>query len=416
MIDMDCQTRQDRHEARVNYLEENRRYIQNALEMALSIGDFQEQINRVATPDQVLGEAEKRVRHLMKFRARAFYLVNQESSDFALSLCEPADRVGQIEREMDFLIEKGLVAWAIRDKRGVVIPSRDYRDQLLLHIIATNTRVRGLFVGFFSDTADAVPDVSRDLLSIVLRNTANALESIEHYERIKTEKLLRERKDRIEAILFAVPTGIVILNARTYQVVDANAKALATIGCSRRELQGADYRDYNLLSGEEYNLPGTGRPCRENIEGTLITAGGDHIPVLRSVIPVIIGDQACLIESFIDIRDQKNSEIDRLQREKLQGVIELAGAVCHEMNQPMQAVSGYADLLMLGVNPDDPVYRRVAMIAEQVERMGKITKKLMSITCYKTKDYLSGQIFDIEQAATGEAPARSGSEQTPAQP
>lgn len=123
---------------------------------------------------------------------------------------------------------------------------------------------------------------------------------------------------------------------------------------------------------------------------------------MKSVIPVTIGEQACLIESFIDMRDQKHSEFERMQREKLQGVIELAGAVCHEMNQPMQAVSGHADLLMLEADSNNPLYKRVAAIINQVTRMGEITKKLMSITRYKTKDYLSGQIFDIDQATDAE--------------
>jgi hypothetical protein len=33
-------------QARIEYLEENGRFIQNALEMALSLGDFQENINK----------------------------------------------------------------------------------------------------------------------------------------------------------------------------------------------------------------------------------------------------------------------------------------------------------------------------------------------------------------------------------
>ncbi|MFH1984659.1 MAG: PAS domain S-box protein [Pseudomonadota bacterium] len=300
------------------------------------------------------------------------------------------------------MIEKGLVAWAIREKKGVTIPSLDFSDQVLLHIIATNSRIRGMFVGLFSDQADSVPDISRDLISIVMRNTGNALESIEHYERIKTEKLLRESKERIEAILFSIPTGIVIFDAKTHQIIDANAKALAIIGCSRSELLGTDYHKYNSLPMQEHGLNTHGWQSRENVEGTLITASGEEIPVLKSVIPVVIGEQECLIESFIDIRDQKNSEYNRLVKEKMQGVIELAGAVCHEMNQPMQAVSGYADLLMLDVAPEDRIYKRVSSIAEQVARMGEITKKLMSITRYKTKDYLTGKIFDIERAASKE--------------
>ncbi len=391
-----------RCEARVNYLEENRRYIQNALEMALSIGDFQEQINKRATPVQVLQEAEKRICHLIKFRARAFYLVDPESSNILLSLCEPIALVDQIEKEMGFMIDKGLVAWAIREKKGVVIPSKDYATQILLHIIATSSRVRGMFVGVFSDRTYIVPDVSRDLISIVIRNTANALESIEHYERIQAEKVLRDSKERIEAILFSVPTGIVIIDMKSQKIMDANAKALSIIGMFREELIGSDCHKYICLSKQEHYLISHGGMARDNFEGTLMTSNGEEIPVLKSVIPAIIGEQECLIESFIDIRDQKRSEFEQLQKEKLQGVIELAGAVCHEMNQPMQAVSGYAELLMLDVNPDDRLYTRMAMISDQVRRMAEITKKLMSITRYKTKGYLSGQIFDIDQAASEE--------------
>lgn len=396
----------NRYEARVDYLEKNRRYIQNALEMALSIGDFQEQINQVANPAQVLQEAEKRIRHLMKFKARAFYLVDPESSDFKLAHCNPVDKVAWVKREMGFMIDKGLVAWAIREKKGVVIPSQDYSEQLLLHIVATSSRVRGMFVGLFSDRANSVPDVSRDLLSIVMRNTANALESIEHYERIKTEKLLRESKARIEAILFSIPTGIVILDAGSHRIVDANAKALDIIGCSRADLLGTDYHKYICPLQPEHGPLMHGWQPRENFEGALITASGEEIPVLKSVIPVTIGEQACLIESFIDMRDQKHSEFERMQREKLQGVIELAGAVCHEMNQPMQAVSGHADLLMLEADANNPLSKRVAAIVDQVTRMSEITKKLMSITRYKTKDYLSGQIFDIDQATADKARSR----------
>lgn len=396
----------NRYEARVDYLEKNRRYIQNALEMALSIGDFQEQINQVANPAQVLQEAEKRIRHLMKFKARAFYLVDPESSDFKLAHCNPVDKVAWVEREMGFMIDKGLVAWAIREKKGVVIPSQDYSEQLLLHIVATSSRVRGMFVGLFSDRANSVPDVSRDLLSIVMRNTANALESIEHYERIKTEKLLRESKARIEAILFSIPTGIVILDAGSHRIVDANAKALDIIGCSRADLLGTDYHKYICPLQPEHGPLMHGWQPRENFEGALITASGEEIPVLKSVIPVTIGEQACLIESFIDMRDQKHSEFERMQREKLQGVIKLAGAVCHEMNQPMQAVSGHADLLMLEADANNLLSKRVAAIVDQVTRMSEITKKLMSITRYKTKDYLSGQIFDIDQATADKARSR----------
>ena len=88
-----------------------------------------------------------------------------------------------------------------------------------------------------------------------------------------------------------------------------------------------------------------------------------------------------------------------LEKEKLQAVFEMAGAVCHEMNQPLQVVSGVAELLMLEVKNTDPHYEKLMTLMEQTERMGVITNKLMKITKYETKKYLKGKIVDIDKAS-----------------
>ena len=88
-----------------------------------------------------------------------------------------------------------------------------------------------------------------------------------------------------------------------------------------------------------------------------------------------------------------------LEKEKLQTVFEMAGAVCHEMNQPLQVLSGVAELLMLDIKKSDPDYEKFAAIMEQTERMGVITKKLMKITRYETKKYLKTKIVDIDKSS-----------------
>lgn len=89
-----------------------------------------------------------------------------------------------------------------------------------------------------------------------------------------------------------------------------------------------------------------------------------------------------------------------LEEEKFQGVIEMAGAVCHELNQPMQAISGYTELLMMDIDDQDPRYGRIEKIKTQVDRMGEITKKLMRITKYVTRGYLgSKKIIDIDKSS-----------------
>lgn len=87
-----------------------------------------------------------------------------------------------------------------------------------------------------------------------------------------------------------------------------------------------------------------------------------------------------------------------LEEEKLQGVLEMAGAACHELNQPMQTISGYSELLLMDISENNPLYRNIKTIKEQIDRMGKITRKLMRITKYKTREYLNRKIIDIDQA------------------
>ncbi len=88
-----------------------------------------------------------------------------------------------------------------------------------------------------------------------------------------------------------------------------------------------------------------------------------------------------------------------LEKEKLQVIFEMTGAICHEMSQPMQAISGNTELMLMNLQKDNPLYKHVKTIKDQVDRMGDITQKLKRVTRYKTKDYIKSKIIDIDSAA-----------------
>ena len=117
-----------------------------------------------------------------------------------------------------------------------------------------------------------------------------------------------------------------------------------------------------------------------------------------------------------DLKDKKGGRIGRLfvlhditkriageeaqrERERLQGVFEMAGAVCHELNQPLMAISGYADIWAMKISEDDPHYERIVKIQGQIDRLCDITQKLTNITKYKTKVYLDSQIIDLDKSS-----------------
>jgi len=58
------------------------------------------------------------------------------------------------------------------------------------------------------------------------------------------------------------------------------------------------------------------------------------------------------------------AEEERLERERLQVLLEMAGAVCHELNQPLQGIYGYSQSLLMKLAKDDQRYAKIKKIIE----------------------------------------------------
>lgn len=106
------------------------------------------------------------------------------------------------------------------------------------------------------------------------------------------------------------------------------------------------------------------------------------------------------ISVLTDITQRKHGEELRRERDRLQGVLELSGAVCHEMNQPLMTISGCLELMAMDIPQTSPFFPKVRKMQEQIDRMTGITKTLMDISRYETKDYLKGKIVDLSKSAS----------------
>ena len=112
------------------------------------------------------------------------------------------------------------------------------------------------------------------------------------------------------------------------------------------------------------------------------------------------GQAAGSVGVMLDLTQKNRAARERAQREKFQGVLETAGGVCHEMNQPLQVISGYAEIMMSETSPDHKMFRMAHQVSEQVDRMADITTKLQKITHYETMDYGEhARIIDIHKSS-----------------
>jgi len=186
-------------------------------------------------------------------------------------------------------------------------------------------------------------------------------------------------------------------------VVHDGPTAIARAGEMRPDMVLMDIR----LKGEMDGIEAAGRiRDRFNLPVVYLTAYTDPATLGRAKAVEPFGyvvkpfETRSLMVSIEIALHRHRSESERIYREKLQAVLETAGAICHELNQPMMTISGHTELLMNTLDQDHPVYSKIVKIKSQVERMGAITQKLMGITRYETKDYAQGErIVDIEKSS-----------------
>jgi signal transduction histidine kinase len=167
--------------------QEARRTVFNAIELALSLGDFQKQIDQPIDPQQFIELTAERIDEIIRFDMRAVYFVDQTSANMGLSWFSPTELKTELEDQFEQLIDRGYVAWALKEQRGVTVYSKDGRYRILMHVIATYSRIRGLFIGLVRADDKHIPDGALQALSLLLRNAANALESLEYIEMFKRQ-------------------------------------------------------------------------------------------------------------------------------------------------------------------------------------------------------------------------------------
>ena len=226
-------------------------------------------------------------------------------------------------------------------------------------------------------------------------------------QRQKAEELLRKERDKAQNYLDIAGVMIVVLQA-DQTVALINKKGAEILGYAVKDIIGKNWfetfvpaKDKDQLQTHFLKLMEDDIESVEHYENPVVTRDGIerliswHNTVLRDE----AGNITATLSSGEDITEQKHAEQARIEHEKLQGIIEMSGAVCHEMNQPLMAISGYSELMLMDTVEDDPAKERLTKIREQVERLAKITQKLMKITRYETKEYLNGKIIDIDKAA-----------------
>lgn len=236
-----------------------------------------------------------------------------------------------------------------------------------------------------------------DLLNAVSQHIALAI------ERKDSDEKLSEQRQVLEKILESSPVGICLVENRIFKWV--NTEMVKMFGYEKKEeFENADVRiiyntDEDFSTSGKLIYTGLKQSGRSDFDfdlkrkdGTLFKA---HIIITS---PHQENPLESTIVTIVDISEREEIQKEKMRREKLQGVLEMAGAICHEINQPLQSIYGYSALFE---DNDSIPLENLQKIKKQAIRIGDITRRLSNITQYKTVEY-PGQtrIIDIWNAGS----------------
>ena len=206
-------------------------------------------------------------------------------------------------------------------------------------------------------------------------------------ERKEAEKKLKEQQQVLETILESSPVGICLVENREFKWV--NSQMVKMLGySSKKELTDqttsviyADKAAYKragdlIQTGLELN-------GKADFDFELIRKDKSRFTAHLIVTDSAKGSNRT-IATMADLSQLELAQEERMEKERLQGVLEMAGAICHEINQPLQTILGYTALFDL---PDAISPKALDHIKTQADRIGKITRRLSNITRYKTMSY-----------------------------
>ena len=182
-------------------------------------------------------------------------------------------------------------------------------------------------------------------------------------------------------------------------IMMASRSAAQLIGVPKEEIIGQDITDHQDREHSpqwekftELSEPGglSGQSDAVVSEGVIQRSDGIEIPVEWTMASFTVGTDRFFIGVARNLTDRRSAEEKRMEAERLETMLEVAGGAAHEINQPLTAILGYAEMSLVQLEEGSPVYRNQKLIADAAIRITEIVKRMQNLRDYRTRPYANG--------------------------
>ncbi len=212
--------------------------------------------------------------------------------------------------------------------------------------------------------------------------------------RQRAAEALRESEEQYRLLVSNIP-ALVFTGYGDWTVDFFDGKIEGMTGYLKEDFDSRLLKWSNLILPED--LPGAQKVVTAALKGTRsytreyrIKAKDGKIIWIQERSQIICdtqGDFAYISGVFYDITHTKETEealrqsqAQLLQAQKMEAVGRLAGGVAHDFNNLLTGIIGYAELLLVRSDPQDPQRREVEEIRKAGERAASLTRQLLAFS------------------------------------
>jgi two-component system, cell cycle sensor histidine kinase and response regulator CckA len=237
----------------------------------------------------------------------------------------------------------------------------------------------------------------------------------EHARHERVEAALRESEEKFKAA-FEGSHDAITLTTKEGKVLDCNQRAVEMYGLESKDgflhRRPADFSPPFQPDGRSSR-----EVSREKIDKVMREGGfsrfewlhqrsdGEIFPTEIILTSYQLGGETVLQATIRDITERKRAEEEReklhaqlLQAQKMESVGRLAGGVAHDFNNMLGVIIGNAELAMLEVDPDAPVYQNLQQIFKTAQRSAGLVRQLLG---FARKQTVSPKVLDLNDTVSG---------------
>jgi len=219
-----------------------------------------------------------------------------------------------------------------------------------------------------ADTRDAFGEEDRVAMEALADTLGAAVRKAELFTKAEQARAFTE------AVIENITGGLIVTDQRGV-VRSANRRACEILGLARREIEGESLLEVFPDAGPLFEFD-PGAPARELV----ITTGKERrVPIgySNSFFASRDGGMEAVLISFQDLSEVKALQRQVKHRERLATIGQVAGAVAHEVRNPLFGITSSAQTLARGMGEGTPERELMDALLGETRRLDNLVEQLL---------------------------------------